>query len=288
MQANIPDFYPIKLAPDEKSVERLVKFKDIYKCTKTDDSTTVKKIDDVKFFLESEVCMMSWASGRCHVIGPTLQGYYLEGRMRVMEMSFDSGVPLDKVWKTLTSENQKLIKGQLRDQIEKMRESKKPLIGRLGWEENISITKPYFDPYHPDDPSYFITYFSNEAEFDNYKIEQLRLRAGDKKAQKLADLIQPLRADYANEFVLTHGDLHAGNIHLRKATNSKGKVIWVLSAILDWGRSGFYPAYMEYAVAMKDGPYDPYWQKVMREVLKDYSCSKKRVAVEEMATYWRV
>lgn len=64
--------------------------------------------------------------------------------------------------------------------------------------------------------------------------------------------------------------------------------MWELSGILDWGNSGFYPEYMEYATAMKKGPSRPYWRRVMKEVLRDIECSKERLQAEEMATEWSI
>jgi Ser/Thr protein kinase RdoA (MazF antagonist) len=188
----------------------------------------------------------------------------------------------------MSSANKKLVIEQLRAEILKMRASIKPLIGRVGWDGNIDKEDPYWDLYHPDTRTYSVTCFSTEAEFDAHKVEHMRARGGNASAKALEDLIKPLRARYSEKFVLTHADLHSENIHVRRVTDSKGKDAWELSGILDWGRSGFYPEYMEYAVAMKSGPYRPYWQKVMEEVLKGMECSKERLKVEEYATEWAV
>ena len=130
--------------------------------------------------------------------------------------------------------------------------------------------------------------FASEAEFDAHKVEQVRIRRGDRAAAALERLLQPLQQQYSEKFVLTHGDLHSENVHLRCVTDSKGKFIWELSGILDWGNSGFYPGYMEYAVAMKSGPYYPYWRKVMKKLLKGMECTKDRVRLQETATDWTV
>ena len=45
---------------------------------------------------------------------------------------------------------------------------------------------------------------------------------------------------------------------------------------------------MEYAVAMKSGPYYPYWRKVMKKLLKGMECTKDRVRLQETATDWTV
>ncbi|ERF69431.1 hypothetical protein EPUS_07835 [Endocarpon pusillum Z07020] len=189
-----------------------------------------------------------------------------------------------EVWKKINTVNKKLIIHQLRTEILKMRASTKPLIGRVAWNGDIEKDDPYPDPYHSDTTRYTVNYFGSEAEFDAHKVEQMRARRGDAAAKALEDRIKPLRDQYSERFVLTHGDLHSQNVHVRRVVGSDGKSRWELSGILDWGSSGLYPKYMEYAMAMKTGPHRPYWKKVMKEVLQGMECSRERMEVEERAT----
>lgn len=125
-----------------------------------------------------------------------------------------------------------------------MRACTKPLIGRAGWDGEINQTDSYYCPYRPDTQvmSEGMTCFATESDFDAYKVEQWRVSGSSAGATALENLIKPLQEQYSEEFVLTHGDLHSSNIHLRRLTDSKGKPsTWELSGILDWGSSGFYP-----------------------------------------------
>jgi Ser/Thr protein kinase RdoA (MazF antagonist) len=78
-----------------------------------------------------------------------------------------------------------------------------------------------------------VNFFETESAFDGHKTEQLRNRAGEAVAGALEKLIKPLRAEYSEKFVLTHGDLHQENIHVRSVTHAKGKSRWELSRIMD-------------------------------------------------------
>ena len=150
-----------------------------------------------------------------------------------MVTNFDPGVPLESVWKQLSRDNKKLIIQQIREEILKMKKSIQPLIGHIGWDGNIHKDEPSWDTYESDRQSQSVTFFSSEAEFDDYKVDQTRIKKGDDAAMRLEKLICPLRQQYMEKFVLTHGDLHSENIHLRCITDSHGKPVWELSAILD-------------------------------------------------------
>jgi Phosphotransferase enzyme family len=260
----------------------------IFKCLTKSGEIVAQKVNKRWALLESEVRMLDYATRQVQVKGPKLRGVFLNGDERTMVTDFDHGVQVGKVWKRMSKANQKLIIQQLRAEILKMRASTKSLIGRVGWDGEIDKDDLYWSPYNPDTRNYSVDYFASESEFDAHKVEQMRLRGGDAAATALESLIKPLQEQYSEKFVLTHGDLHDENIHVRYVKNSKGKSVWELSGILDWGSSGFYPEYMEFSVAMKSGPYRPYWQKVMKEVLKGMECTKERIKVEEWATYWAV
>ena len=260
--------------------------KNVFKSSTESGEIVAKKVHKRWKLLESEVRMLDYATRQLQVKGPKLHDVFLDGNDRVMVTDIDPGVQLHQVWTKINRTNKKLIIQQLRTEILKMRSSTKPLIGRVAWDGEIEKDDPYHDPYHPDTTRYSVNYFESESEFDAHKVEQMRARRGDVAAKALEDRIKPLRDQYSEEFVFTHGDLHSQNIHVRRVIVSDGKSRWELSGILDWGSSGFYPKYMEYAMAMKTGPHRPYWRKVMKEVLKGMECSKERMQVEECATEW--
>jgi Phosphotransferase enzyme family len=260
----------------------------VLKCVTKDGDITAKKLDYPSELLDSEVRMMDHATRVCHVKGPKLRHSYLDGKMRIMVTNFDPGVPVGNVWKKLSYGNQKLIVQQLRREILKMRDSTQPLIGRIGRDGKIAKADPFYDPYHPETTFHMINFFASESEFDAHKIKHLRRRGGKVAASRLEYLLRPLRTEYTERFVLTHGDLHENNTHVRCVRDSKGKPTWELSGILDWGNSGFYPEYMEYAKAMKKGPSSLHWRRVMKKVLQGLECSKERLKAEELATEWAI
>lgn len=258
----------------------------VFKCSTESGRMVAKKVGRRWKLLESEVRMLDYATKQLQIKGPRLRDLFLDGKNRAMITDLNPGVQLHQVWKKISRANKKLIIQQLRTEILKMRADTKPLIGRVGWGGDLRKDDPYHDPYHPDTIKYRVNYFRSESEFDAHKVKQMRARRGDAAAKALEDRIKPLRDQYSEKFVLTHGDLHSQNIHVCRVTCPDGKSRWELSGILDWGRSGFYPEYMEYAMTMKTGPHRPYWKKVMREVLKGMECSKERLQVEESATEW--
>lgn len=275
---------PVRFAT-ETPLSNVSPSKGLLMCTTEEGRTFIKKVGKRYYLLESEARMLNHATRTMDVKGPKLRYLYLEGDVRVMVTDFDRGVPVHRVWGRLSLCNKNLIMQQLREEILKMRKSTRPLIGRIGWDGSIVKDDPYYDPYYLDTMTHDVRFFESESAFDNHKIEQVRARQGDSAASALERHLEPLRKQYTETFVLTHADLHPENIHVCPVTDQNQRRIgWQLSGILDWGRSGFYPEYMEYATAMKIGPYPPYWQKVMKTVLKGLECSKKRVKVEEMAT----
>lgn len=213
--ATEPNFKPKSCPAQEVIHYHMTGEPHVLKSVTKDGDITAKKVDYHESLLDSEVRMLDHATRICNVKGPKLRRSYLDGDMRVMETDFDLGVSVGRVWKKLSWSNQKLIIQQLRHEIMKMRESTQPLIGRIGRDGRIARDDPFNDPYHPETSFYTITFFTSESEFDAHKIKHLRRRAGRAAASRLEYLLRPLRTRYTERFVLTHGDLHQDNIHVR-------------------------------------------------------------------------
>lgn len=86
----------------------------------------------------------------------------------------------------------------------------------------------------------------------------------------VGDGISPLSANGKSgdkEFVLTHGDLSPRNIMVQDG---------IVTGIIDWERSGFFPRYAEYAFAMRlCHTHEKWWIPVLKELLEP--CSKDRL-----------
>ena len=79
-------------------------------------------------------------------------------------------------------------------------------------------------------------------------------RAGPIFIQFLRGFLEPRKS---SSYVFSHGDLRTDNIMVRQNSNDK----WVLSGIIDWEHSGFYPKSFEsQRVAIVHEPSDwPMW-----------------------------
>ena len=126
--------------------------------------------------------------------------------------------------------------------------------------------------------------FANESEFDAHRVEEVQ-REDPRAAVELQQRIQQLSEWYTQKFVLTHVDLNVRNIQVLMAgMDDTTEPLWQLSNTLDWECSGFFPEYMEHAIARISLSHDPEWQ-FLSELMVDMNihCSEERVAVEYMA-----
>lgn len=170
------------------------------------------------------------------------------------------GVPLADVWLDLSAAEQSSIKTQLRTQIKAVRRCTQPYTGCIDNQSYENIYSRYVargewrcGPF-PDDKA-----------FDEWCMARLRVNPLMRFQWKRR--IEGERRQSSGRFVLTHGDLAARNIMVDKG---------VITGIVDWGRSGFYPEYAEYAIAMElCHCHEDWWYAVLKEVLQP--CSKERL-----------
>jgi aminoglycoside phosphotransferase (APT) family kinase protein len=238
------------------------------------DGFEAVKVSHMTSFPESEAYMLQYAVEHAGVKAPKLRRVEIVGDARLMVTDFVPGVPLDTVWSTLNETDRAGIKQQLQEQIALFRNCSIPYIGRIG----DDATFP--DPYRPF-RGYFIGPFQDESAFDDHKVQEFEKRANGHNAKILKTHLDALRGTYSKRFVLTHVDLNSRNIHVERKDGS-----WQISGILDWERSGFFPEYMEYAVAMTTVSHNQEWRQVLKEVLEGIGigCSEERVNLENVAT----
>ena len=106
-------------------------------------------------------------------------------------------------------------------------------------------------------------------------------------ALRLQRMMHKLPKGYTGRFVLTHGDLSACNILVQDTNKNDPKNSrphYVISSIIDWQYSGFFPEYMEHAIARTRPGCDIWWRNLIRGLLEemDLGCSKARIEVEKM------
>ncbi len=199
---------------------------------------------------------------------PTVRGVYdivsTKCLARTMTMERVPGVPLADVWQQLSAADKSFIKDQLRTQLELMRACTQTFIGRVGRQETRNVysglVRSYFGP------------FADEKAFDNWCLAHIfgspltrfkwqRFLGKERKKQPAAA-----------SFVLTHGDLTPRNIMVQ------GNVV---TGIIDWEQSGFFPEYAEYAFAMMlCHSHEEWWIPVLEELLPH--CSRQRLEFTEL------
>jgi Phosphotransferase enzyme family len=243
-----------------------------------------KKVGGASSHMYGQAYMLKYATEVAGVQAPKLHQVYKQENAMVMVTDFDSGVGLDTVWKNLDNPNKISIKKDLQEQIRRMRVYTKSSIGRVNSTGQLDPRATFRDPYQPETAT-SCTAFATEEEFDHYKVTELRSRH-PVSADRLRNKIQKLSGNYSQKFVLTHGDLNARNIQVKRATEA-GRPVWRISAILDWEHSGFFPEYMEYAQARISMSHNSPrgWRDFLVGLLEEMhvSCSEERVEAEDMA-----
>ncbi|GIZ43218.1 hypothetical protein CKM354_000645200 [Cercospora kikuchii] len=171
------------------------------------------------------------------------------------------GTRLSDLWESLDKPTQQDIKVQFRQQLACMRACTSETIGRLP-------CTPTYNIYNRLATTHFGP-FRDEQTFDDWCLARIPVGLWGLQRKQWARWLQKERlgSQNSNKFVLTHCDLTPRNIIVKD-----GKI----TGIVDWERSGFFPAYAEYAFAMKFGHnIEKYFRPVLEEVLEP--CDKKRL-----------
>lgn len=167
------------------------------------------------------------------------------------------GVALVHVWLGLSKKEQSSLKEQLRAELARMRSCTQPFIGRLGNQETCNVYDRLLDTRCGP--------FPDEKAFDDWCLA--RAQCSSFSRWMWAMTIEREGRKSSGAFVLTHGDLTPRNIMVLDG---------VITGIVDWERSGFFPEYAEYAFAMKlCHSHEEWWIPVLKEVLQP--CSRQRL-----------
>lgn len=225
-----------------------------------------------EFLHQSEADLMHYAATH-GVKAPRVRGLYeilTKPRAKVMVSDRVPGRPLVELWQTATAAEQASYKAQLREQFARMRECTQPFIGRLGVSgEPISTVNVYdrlgFTELGP---------FNDDNEFEEWVRARAIRRAGPISRYKWRKFFEREQRNASHRYVLTHCDLAPRNIMAQDG---------VITGIVDWGRSGFFPEYAEYAFAMELSPsIEKWWIPVLKETLQP--CSKDRLKFTKLAS----
>jgi aminoglycoside phosphotransferase len=173
------------------------------------------------------------------------------------------GVPLVDVWLAMSAADQASVKKQLCVQLANMRACTQPYIGRPGRQPTRNIFQSLGDTY--------IGPFASEKAFDNWCVRRI-FGTPLMRFKWWRWLAKERKKHGDSKFVLTHGDLTPRNIIVQ------GNIV---TGIIDWERSGFFPEYAEYAIAMMLCPaHEEWWIPVLQELLPH--CSNERLEFTEL------
>lgn len=219
-----------------------------------------------------EAAMMHYAATHNRIRAPRVRGLYdiitpasSSGRKtrrlaRAMVSERVPGVPLADVWLGMSAADQEVIKAQLREQLACVRGCAESFIGRVGRQQVKNV-------YDTMGGTAYCGPFDGEEEFDEWCLG--KIHGGPLVRAKWRWLLRGEREKRGGggRFVLTHGDLTPRNIIVQ------GNVV---TGIVDWERSGFFPEYAEYAFAMVlCHGHEEWWIPVLEELLTP--CSKRRL-----------
>ncbi|KAI9833944.1 MAG: hypothetical protein M1819_003453 [Sarea resinae] len=212
--------------------------------------------------VRAEAKMMDYVSRQPGLLAPHVLGCYnVESFITVMVSDLVPGVSLDQAWHQMSAQERKSIKAQLREQLRLFRTCTQNYIGRLDHQPTRNfyerLEKKKMGP------------FESEAEFDDWCLARIKSPTAHSIWKRL---LPKMRGTDSKAFVLTHGDLAARNIMVQDGR---------ITGIVDWEDGGFFPEYVEYALAMKicDGIED-WWVPVLKEVLQP--CGWKRLKFQAM------
>lgn len=157
------------------------------------------------------------------------------GDSRLMLMSYIPSTTLKSVWPTLSDSNKLSIQRQLNQIFMRLREFKQKdrRLGGLGG-EGVSDHHAWVD--HADTE----TVMTTATEFRDFQFS-IKAPCGPEYAAFLKSLLP--HPDPDEPAVFTHGDFFPGNIMVDLDPTRAQE--YVVSGIVDWETSGFYPAWFE-------------------------------------------
>lgn len=174
-----------------------------------------------------------------------------------------TGDRLSEVWGDLSDEARSGIIAQLRQQISNMRSCTQSYIGRI---DNRSAYN-----FYERVPGSVCGPFINEEHFDEWCLSRVPDGLFGLTRKKWTKWLEKERQRPFRNMVLTHGNLSPRNIIVADG---------VVTGIVDWEMSGFWPEYAEYAFAMELFPVyqrkqEEWWGPVLQAILP--RCSKRRL-----------
>lgn len=150
-----------------------------------------------------------------------------------------AGKTLHDVWSVLDYEQRIHISEKLSGILSSLREIEYAPGSPLGWNRMVKDWRQYTRIGHN---------ICSEKEFNDFLLSNPPNTISRAESSRLNALLSA-----SHRIVLSHGDLHPGNIMVDPKSLE-------VAAVIDWEFGGWYPEYWEFVKAMEPGPWDDWWQ----------------------------
>lgn len=167
---------------------------------------------------------------------PRPYGLIAFGPFRVIFMSYIPGTTLAQAWSVLSHEGKLSIQQQLEDIFCRLRSLQQDEGKALGGVRGEGAKE-----LRVDECALFKG-ITTAMEFSNLQFSA-RHHGSNTYVTLLRSLLHHDSPDMAHRLVFTHGDVRVDNIMVTKDRNINGH--YIVTGIIDWEDSGFYPAYYE-------------------------------------------
>ncbi|KAI9682610.1 MAG: hypothetical protein M1822_006908 [Bathelium mastoideum] len=210
---------------------------------RAEGTTVVKFGDDIRL---AEAEALHLVSQKTTIAVPELIGAYILDGITYIITSYEEGEDFSDYWEAATPEVREGLIRQLKNYVQQMRKLKGNFIG------SVDHSACRAGLFMWDAVGYERTYgpFVDEAAFNDGIVAALdnRFPPDHRRPENPEDMVwsewrlrRLVRSLTNHEIVFTHGDLHGGNMLVRK----DGTIV-----LLDWECAGYWPDYWEFNRAM--------------------------------------
>ncbi|OJD26514.1 hypothetical protein ACJ73_02109 [Blastomyces percursus] len=169
---------------------------------------------------------------------------YEDGRVTAITMDYMPGKRLDEAWDSMDLDQKLFVSQQLNGYVSQMRNLKSNYIGAL--ERGKAIIGQHGSLEGGP--------FDSEQLFNEFILSDIVRTAPDLLRHNAKHALED-----SHQIVFTHADLAPRNI----LVNEDGRV----TALLDWGKAGWYPEYWEYVRALRQLKPMPDWPDYVSRIL---------------------
>lgn len=179
-------------------------------------------------------------------------------------MELIPGEPLHKAWPNLTPSEKEEVVSQIRKAMLDLRGIPSP--GYIGSVNRHACSDgPFWTPEAQRTPL-INGPFDNEEEMNEGMLRKLALSEKPSYVDFLRTLISSTL--YSHRTFFTHGDLQMKNILVQKPDGTEeGEKAPLKITIIDWGTSGWYPEYWEFANATFGARFMPDWVDIVQRAM---------------------